>query len=534
MRKYLFALTAIIALILPVSAHVTRRSDRYVVVCNAGPVRTGKHYRNIENLANVSREELDQLISAGRVMSAAPADTKLWLQDAPPKVATDVDLYDIRVRRGEMVVLFMDPETPYSLAEFIFDVKDSMGQTLLTRAQVTGLTYFKLEATRDETLRVMVSMYDLGVIDYRYTVGTVLCGPPKLVPELEPNDIAAQIIEPGTGVRGGLSPNPIPPVLPQLTRDDLSGYQYNLGLMNAYGANEKVPKTEQFVVVLDGGVDYQHPDLAGVVFANPGEIPVNGIDDDSDGAIDNEYGYNVLCKRGGAPWGCANDSMGHGTHIAGIIAARARNGIGIAGVADDVKIIPVRAFDDGGFACLEDILEGMDWILGLQKRGVKVSLVNCSWGSSDYSVNTVLRAAFSRFESQGILSVCAAGNNGSDTDLLEMYPADIELGSIFSVAATDWTGARASFSNYGITTVDFAAPGDRIISTAPGGGYVILSGTSMAAPSASGAIALYLKKHPTALPNGVRAAVGGSVVRTPSLAKTVSGGYIDIGQLLQK
>ncbi|MBI6545643.1 MAG: S8 family serine peptidase [Cyanobacteria bacterium NC_groundwater_1444_Ag_S-0.65um_54_12] len=210
------------------------------------------------------------------------------------------------------------------------------------------------------------------------------------------------------------------------------------------------------VGVIDTGVDYRHPDLQDVV----------------------TKGANLVAKNRDPL-----DSHGHGTHVAGIIAAKANNGQGIAGVAAGAKIYAVKALDDQGEGSEADIADG---IMDAVAAGARI--INLSLGG-DLDVLT-LQQAIQEATRRGVLCVVAAGNAGDDQpNYPAAYPESLAVG------ATMTDDSRAFFSNYG-SYVDVAAPGVLILSTLPGDRYDYETGTSMAAPHVAGAAALLLSRHP--------------------------------------
>lgn len=237
------------------------------------------------------------------------------------------------------------------------------------------------------------------------------------------------------------------------------------------------------VAVIDTGVDYQHPDLAPNMWRNEQEIPNNGIDDDGNGYIDDVYGWNAITG-----YGSAMDDHGHGTHVAGTIGAVGNNGIGITGVNWRVKIVPVKFIPSSGLGNLWHAILSIDYVTELRNRGLPIVLSNNSWGGGGYV--QPMYDAIVRARNSGILFVAAAGNDANNNDANPSYPANYNVENVISVAALDRDGNLASFSNYGAQTVDIAAPGVNIASTHLQGGYVYMSGTSMAAPHVSGALAL--------------------------------------------
>ena len=213
------------------------------------------------------------------------------------------------------------------------------------------------------------------------------------------------------------------------------------------------------VAVLDTGVDYTHPDLAANIWTNPGEIAGDGIDNDGNGFIDDVHGWDFQNED--------NDPMddhGHGTHVAGTIAAVGNNGVGVAGVAWNVTIMPLKIMSSSGTSF--DAIQALNYAVAM---GVKISN-NSYYMSGMYNAIEAAGAA-------GHLFVTAAGNSGVNTDITPHYPSIYDLENIISVAATDHNDNKLSSSNYGLTTVDLGAPGANIYSTKKGGGYGNMSGT---------------------------------------------------------
>jgi subtilisin family serine protease len=229
---------------------------------------------------------------------------------------------------------------------------------------------------------------------------------------------------------------------------------------------------------IDTGCDYNHPDLAANIWTNPGEIPGNGIDDDGNGYVDDVHGYD-FANNDGDPF----DDNGHGTHTAGTIAAVGDNGIGVVGVGWSTKVMCIKFLDSGGSGTYEAATLAVDY-----STNMGVALTSNSWGGSGFS--QTLYDAVSRANVAGIPFVAAAGNNGTDNDVTPYYPTNFDQVNVISVAATDSSDLKASFSDWGATTVDLAAPGVDVLSTLPGNSYGLLSGTSMATPHVSGVLAL--------------------------------------------
>ncbi len=240
------------------------------------------------------------------------------------------------------------------------------------------------------------------------------------------------------------------------------------------------------VGVIDTGVDYNHPDLAANVWTNPGEIPANLLDDDNNGFVDDVHGYDFVNNDGDS-----FDDNGHGTHVSGTIAAVGNNNVGVVGVNWQAKVVGIKFLNASGSGSTAGAISGIQYAITIGVR-----LTSNSWGGGGFS--QALLDAINASGAAGQLFVAAAGNSAQNTDVTPSYPASYNSPYIISVAATDHNDNLASFSNYGATTVDLAAPGVSILSCQPGGGYQLLSGTSMATPHVSGVAALAMGRFPNA------------------------------------
>lgn len=341
------------------------------------------------------------------------------------------------------------------------------------------------------------------------------------------------------------------------------------------------------VGVIDTGIDYRHPDLYLNIWINQGEIrglpfygsldrdadglvtfrdlnsPANaayvsdrnangridagdlladsrwenGVDDDANGFRDDLVGWDFV-NGDNDPL----DDNSHGTHVAGTIGGIGANGLGVAGVNWSVQIVPLKFLSSGGSGTASGAIAAINYFTGAAARaapGENFVATNNSWAGGGYS--TEMRDAISAGARQGLLFVAAAGNSSADIDVSASYPASystlgpVGFEAVVSVASISSTGTLSSFSNYGDVRVDLGAPGSSILSTTPGAGYGTLSGTSMATPHVTGAIALFASANPDASAAQIRAALLSTVTPTASLAgKTVTGGRLDIGALLQR
>jgi subtilisin family serine protease len=236
------------------------------------------------------------------------------------------------------------------------------------------------------------------------------------------------------------------------------------------------------VAVLDTGIQLDHPDLKQNLWKNPNEKE-NGRDDDGNGYVDDIYGVDLVTGKGSG-----EDHNGHGTHVAGIIGARGNNDRGISGLCWKTKLVSVRVMDADGRGYVADQIAGIQYAL---RVGAKI--INCSFGNTDNS--SVLRDAIAEARKKDTLIVASAGNDGANADKKPIYPAAYPDSNVLSVAATDDHDRLASFSNYGASSVDLAAPGDHVGSTFLGSDYVYMSGTSMAAPYVAAAAAMLREAH---------------------------------------
>lgn len=291
------------------------------------------------------------------------------------------------------------------------------------------------------------------------------------------------------------------------------------------------------VAVIDTGVDYTHDELAENIWRNSGESgggkETNGIDDDGNGFIDDVVGWDFV-ENDNKPYdlkgGGFSGNPGHGTHVSGIIAAKADNGIGVVGVAPSVKIMAMRFISEQGSGTTDAAVQAIKYAVD---NGAKI--LSNSWGSEgDDPEGQILKEVIQYALDRDVLFVAAAGNSAYDNDVpgKMAVPASYDFGNIISVAAVDRNNKLASFSSYGLKTVDIAAPGVDILSTSPKNKYMTLPGTSMACPHVSGSAALYWSKYPNAKMIEVKAAILNSAIPVSSLSgKVLTGGKLNIANL---
>jgi len=339
------------------------------------------------------------------------------------------------------------------------------------------------------------------------------------------------------------------------------------------------------VGVIDTGIDYTHPDLYLNVWLNQSEIPTalrsvlhdidldglitfrdlndvsnvgyasdinsnrridagdllndsrweNRIDENANGLTDDLIGWDFV-NNDNDPF----DDNGHGTHVSGTIGGIGGNGIGVAGVNWNVQIVGLKFLDSLGSGSIANAVQSVDYFTNAAARaslGENYVATNNSWGGGGYS--QAMNDALVRSAQQDVLFVAAAGNSASNNDTVANYPSNystvVSAGyeSVVAVASLTSNGALSSFSSYGGTQVDLAAPGSSIYSTLPGGTYGTYSGTSMATPHVTGAVALYASVHSNATASQINSALLSSVAGTPSLTGiTATGGRLDIGAFM--
>lgn len=273
---------------------------------------------------------------------------------------------------------------------------------------------------------------------------------------------------------------------------------------------------EKIIAVIDTGIDYTHPDLVDNMWVNESEKNGKaGVDDDNNGVVDDVYGYNAITGTGNA-----KDDQGHGSHCAGTIGARANNGIGVAGVNWNVRMMAVKFLDAGGSGSLADAIKAIDYAT---KMGAHV--MSNSWGGGGFS--QTLMDAIKRSNEAGAIFIAAAGNEYNNNDNSPTYPSTYQVENVMSVAAIDNRGAKADFSNYGKKTVHLGAPGVNVMSTT-GGSYKSFSGTSMATPHVAGVAALLWANEPNLTAAQVKERLIATVRPLASMkGKTRTGGMVD-------
>ena len=312
-----------------------------------------------------------------------------------------------------------------------------------------------------------------------------------------------------------------------------SGQQWGMTAIRVPTAwDRSVGSTSVYAVVIDSGIRYDHPDLT----ANMGTD------------LEGNYGYDFHN-------GDTNpmDDNGHGTHVAGIIGAKGNNGIGVAGVNWNVKLLAVKVLGSNGSGDIYNLVSGLEYVTDQKRRGLNIRVANMSLGvwlnssiANDAAAINAMNTACEAVSSRGVMLTVASGNEYQDIsnpgglfsnpdDLLAdyrgklPYPASFRHANMITVTAINSSYRRPDFANYSSRYVHLAAPGVGIWSTYHNGGYTEMNGTSMATPYVAGAAALLSAMFPSETAGQIRSRILGNVTRISNLSGLVStGGYLNI------
>ena len=290
------------------------------------------------------------------------------------------------------------------------------------------------------------------------------------------------------------------------------------------------------VAIIDTGVDTKQEDLQGHLWINELEKE-NKKDDDANGLKDDINGWNFydnskyLCNYASFDEEYQEYEDDHGTHCAGTIVATPNNGIGVAGIAGDanVKLMIIKALggkegEDAGTGLTSSIVQAINYA---EKMGAQICNLSFGGDEEDPALKQVMKES-------NMLFICASGNDGQDTDKKPIYPASYELPNVISVANINSDGTLAASSNYGVQSVDLAAPGSEIVSTLVGNDYGRMTGTSMAAPMVTGASALLYSFYENMTAQDAKNIILNSTKKLSTLSgKVKTGGMLDIEAMLK-
>jgi subtilisin family serine protease len=263
------------------------------------------------------------------------------------------------------------------------------------------------------------------------------------------------------------------------------------------------------IAVVDSGIDFSHPDLIHNQWDNTLE-QANTRDNDGNGFNSDLHGWDFITNSSGIV-----DEQGHGTAIAGIIAAQGNNSLGITGVMWQASLMSLRVLDKTGTGDIAAAVEAIDYATA---HGAQV--INCSWGTDDSS--QALREAINRAAQLGVVVITSAGNSSRDIETTAHYPASYDLPNVIAVAATDKADVLTPSSNWGAMHVSIAAPGAEILTTKMGGKYQTVSGTSASAPFVAGVAGLIKSLRPWLNVERTREIILRGARQVPSLSDKVT------------
>lgn len=366
---------------------------------------------------------------------------------------------------------------------------------------------------------------DLG--QYQLTLPTATADAvPQAMARLKNAGLPLLYVESDPIIHAQLAPND-----PYYTNGTLWGMNntgQNAGVADAdidapEGWDTRTNASSVIVAVVDTGIRYTHEDLAANMWTNPGEVAGDGIDNDGDGFVDDVYGINAITGSGNPM-----DDNGHGSHCAGTIGGVGNNGVGVIGVAWNVKLMACKFLSSSGAGATSDAIACIDFA---RQKGAKI--ISASWGSAEYAQSLTDTIAATR--DADIIFVAAAGNSNLNIDNSPFYPASLELENMVTVAASTRTDVRASFSNFGYGHVEVAAAGLDITScgAASDNEYKTLSGTSMATPQVAGVLAMARAQFPGASARQIINRLYRSVKPVADFSgKTTTGGRVNLQRTL--
>lgn len=320
----------------------------------------------------------------------------------------------------------------------------------------------------------------------------------------------------------------LPKDSPKKEKSEIALNLKNWGLDNSFASHIDVKKAwginrgskNIVVAVIDTGIDPKHPDLEGNLWKKPGSIETKTVDGKKVETF--EYGWDFVTNTRNPV-----DVHGHGSHVAGIVAASGKSNSGAMGVAPNVSIMAIRYYSASvsGAVNLANTIKAIHYAID---NGANI--INYSGGGAEFSAAE--KKAIERAQKKGILFVAAAGNEHRDTDkdANKFYPGAYGLSNVISVAATDINNQLLSSSNWGGQSVHVAAPGENIFSTAPNKRFGYLTGTSQGTAFVSGLAALLMSQDASlkSNPEKVKEIILGSVDKIASLkGKVISGGRIN-------
>ncbi len=279
------------------------------------------------------------------------------------------------------------------------------------------------------------------------------------------------------------------------------------------------------VAILDSGISLYHKDLRDNIWKNRQEDWIddktpgyNGLDDDHNGIIDDYYGYNAIMDNNNI-----QDDNGHGTYIAGIIAASCNNW-GICGIAPKAKILPIKVLNKDGTGYISDALKGIAYVLKIYKIYHIPIVFNLSWGIYEY--DELLFEAIRETIDKHIIFITSAGNDSLNLVQYPIYPACYKLENVIATTSINKEGFLSTFANFSSEFIDIAAPGENIFTCDLKNNFRKVSGTSFAAANVSGVTALIFSILPNITPENIKRLLWTSCIRNTALNDYIHNGCI--------
>jgi len=409
---------------------------------------------------------------------------------------------------------------PYVVGEVIVKYTSNVAALRMAASPEESQTMEMLGFSVEEDLSDIVPGMQVASVDSEIPLDTVIAA-------LESSPFV-EYVEPNFYIALTLPEEPIPVdedaisalsefMMEKLSNDPMYSSQWGLMKIQADKAwDTTTGKRDIVIAVIDTGVDYKHPDLAANMWVNTREIPNSNIDNDGNGYVGDYYGYDFINNKADPM-----DDNGHGTHVAGVIGAVGNNGIGIVGVDWNVRIMPLKFLRANGGGDTIAAIKAINYA-----NSMGADIISCSWGGPGMS-----QALGDAIKQTNKLFVFAAGNDGANNDATPHFPSNFGYDNMIVVAATDRNDQLASFSNYGSSKVDVAAPGVAILSTYPTAKntpYVEMKGTSMATPFVAGIAGLMLAVNPSLSPAQLKSLIMQNVDKVPALnGKVKSGGRVN-------
>ena len=471
------------------------------------------------NLAEVLQQTSPKALSLARKMKHEYAQGEVIVKLAPG--LTRDDLGGFAGDYGAQVLKRYDiPEA----------MRESFGGELLRLQLGQGMTTPQAIAAMEADRRVVFAASN-DIVSSKMTEEGGGEGPPPTGNFIAPQPPGFPIPEPD-----GSCPTPPPPPLPNpRAPNDLDSRQWaltntgqtggtvgaDISAQYAWGVTVGKRQNGPIIALVDSGIDYNHPDLRNNMWVNPFETPGDNKDNDNNGIVDDVHGA-CFHPHTGDPM----DDNKHGTHVAGIIAAEANNGQGVAGVMWEGQLMALKFLDANGRGKISEAIEAILYATSKNAR-----ITTQAWGSTVHN-----QALYEVLKASPALHVIAAGNDRQDNDTFPIYPGNFNLPNCVTVAASTHDGKLSPFSNRGHNTVHLAAPGLEIWNTTLNGGYASMGGTAAAVGHVAGVAGLIVSKYPEVTNDQLRTRILSGVVALPTTEqdRVATGGIVNAYRSLEE